>query len=47
VRLGKVRRAELPDIENISVQNKGFGLDGMKIVEQFGGFAAIGSQMNV
>jgi hypothetical protein len=47
VAFGPVSFGKLPHINDISIENQGFGLDGFQVAFQCFGSAAIGSQMNV
>jgi hypothetical protein len=47
VRLGPVRFAELPDIDDIAVEDNNFRSDTFEVLQQFSGVAAIGTQVYI
>jgi hypothetical protein len=47
VRFGKVTFTKLPDIDNIPVQDKHFGLNASQVMQQFPGMTSKCTEMNI
>jgi hypothetical protein len=44
---GEIALSKLPNVYNVTIENQGFGLNGLEVLHQFPGVTPVGAQVDV